>query len=134
MNKVTLTGRTTADIELRHTQTGKTVGSFTIAVDGRKGADGNRSTDFFDCTVWEKTAESMEKWVRKGTKILVEGEIHNEKWKDRDGNNRVSTKLWITYWEFCDSKSEPTAQEKKPVTDKDGFMKVDVSDDELPFL
>ena len=92
LNHITIMGRLTRDPELRTTQAGVSVTSFTVAVDrdfgGRDG--GERQTDFIDCVAWRQTGEFVSKYFHKGSMIVVSGRLQSRKWQDRDGNNRTS--------------------------------------------
>ena len=92
LNHIVIMGRLTRDPELRSTQAGVSVASFTVAVDrdfgGRDG--GERQTDFIDCVAWRQTGEFVSKYFRKGSMIVVSGRLQSRKWQDRDGNNRTS--------------------------------------------
>lgn len=91
-NVAILIGRLTRDPESRTTQNGKTVANFSIAVDRvTKDRDGNKQTDFFNVTCWERTADYVMDWVTKGTQVCVQGRLEVEKFQDRDGNNREKT-------------------------------------------
>ncbi len=95
LNHITIMGRLTRDPELRSTQSGVSVASFTVAVDrdfgGRDG--GEKQTDFFDCSAWRQTGEFVSRYFRKGSMIVVSGRMQSRKGQDRDGNNRI-------YWEI----------------------------------
>ena len=92
LNHITIMGRLTRDPELRSTQAGVSVASFTVAVDrdfgGRDG--GEKQTDFIDCVAWRQTGEFVSKYFRKGSMIVVSGRLQSRKWQDREGNNRTS--------------------------------------------
>ena len=92
LNHITIMGRLTRDPELRTTQSGVSVTSFTVAVDrdfgGRDGSE--RQTDFIDCVAWRQTGEFVSKYFHKGSMIVVSGRLQSRKWQDRDGNNRTS--------------------------------------------
>ena len=95
LNHITIMGRLTRDPELRSTQSGVSVTSFTVAVDrdfgGRDGGD--RQTDFIDCVAWRQTGEFVSKYFRKGSMIVVSGRLQSRKWQDRDGNNRTNWEI-----------------------------------------
>ena len=95
LNHITIMGRLTRDPELRSTQSGVSVTSFTVAVDrdfgGRDG--GERQTDFIDCVAWRSTGEFVSKYFHKGSMIVVSGRLQSRKWQDRDGNNRTSWEI-----------------------------------------
>lgn len=92
-NRIQIYGRLTADVEMRATQEGKRYGRFCVASDrGRKDKDGNRITDFFQCTAWGNCAEMIEKYFRKGDSIIVYGKMQSQKGQKKDGNT-------VVYWE-----------------------------------
>ena len=92
LNHIVIMGRLTRDVELRSTQSGVSVASFTVAVDrnfsGRDG--GEKQTDFIDCVAWRQTGEFVSKYFRRGSMIVVSGRLQSRKWQDRDGNNRTN--------------------------------------------
>ncbi len=89
INRVVLVGRLTRDPEMRTTTTGKSVASFSIAVDKRfKGAEDGQTADFFRCSCWEKTAEFVANYLTKGRLVAVDGRLQSRKYTDRDGNAR----------------------------------------------
>ena len=105
LNKIILMGRLTRDPELRKTQSGTAVASFTLAVDrDYKPQDGERETDFIDIVAWRGTAEFVSKYFSKGRMAIVEGRLQVRDWKDRDGNNRRSTEVVADNVYFGDSK------------------------------
>ena len=95
LNHITVMGRLTRDPEMRTTQSGVSVVSFTVACDrdfgGRDG--GERQTDFIDCVAWRSTGEFVSKYFHKGSMIVVSGRLQSRKWLDRDGNNRTSWEI-----------------------------------------
>ena len=109
MNKVILMGRLTKDVELRYTQTGKAVATFTLAVDRKKGenAPANAPTaDFIPCVAWDKLAEIAGNYLSKGRQVLVEGHIQVRSYKAKDGSNRYTTEIILEKMEFVGSKSD----------------------------
>ena len=92
LNHITIMGRLVRDPELRSTQSGTSVASFTVAVDrdfgGRDG--GEKQTDFIDCVAWRQTGEFVSKYFHKGSMIVVSGKLQSRKWQDREGNNRTN--------------------------------------------
>ena len=100
MNKVVLMGRLTADPEIRSTQGGKMVAHYTLAVDRREGAD------FIMCVAWEKRAEFAEKYLHKGTKIVLCGRIQTGSYTDKDGKKIYTTDVIVEEVEFAESKKE----------------------------
>lgn len=105
LNRVTLMGRLTRDPELRRTQSGVSVCSFSIAADrDYTGQDGEKTTDFFDIVAWRSTAEFICKYFSKGRMIVVDGQLQTRKWKDKDGNNRTSVETVANSCYFGDSR------------------------------
>ena len=93
MNKSYFLARTCKDIEIRYTQNNKAVGRLSIAVD--TGYGDNKKTSFFNCVAWEKTAETLEKFAPKGTKLLLECEAVQNQYEDKNGNKRDSVEFII---------------------------------------
>ena len=106
MNTVQLIGRTTADIDLRYTQSGKAVGRFTLAVNRQKKDDG---ADFITCQVWGATAENMNKYVHKGNKVAVIGRIRTGSY-EKNGQKFYTTDVVASEVEFL----EPPKQQNRP--------------------
>ena len=125
MNCVILCGRTTTDIDIRTTASGKSVTSFALAVD-RPGA--NDKTDFIPIVAWEKTAEFLNKYISKGRKIIVEGFLATRKYEDKNGNSRIAYEVVANRVEFADGK---------PVTQTNAELPKDIeeidSDEDTPF-
>lgn len=136
MNKSILLGRLAREPELRQTQSGVAVASFAIAINRRfKNADGNYDVDFINCTAWRNTAEFICKYFQKGSMIAVVGSIQNQKYTDKDGNERTATVVVADEAYFAGSKgSGETASETPPGFDT-SFAEVvpDDTDDDLPF-
>ena len=107
MNVWTAIGRFTADPELRKTQSGTSVASFTLAVDANytpKGAE--KKANFIECVAWDKTAEFITKFFRKGNLIAVQGEMQTRNWEDKNGNKRKTTECNVEKAWFCESKKD----------------------------
>ena len=95
MNNTVISGRLTASPDLRYTPSGVALAKFTLAVqDDFKNAQGERETNFIDCTAWKGTAEFVAQHSGKGLRLMVVGRLKQEKWQDKDGNNR--SKLTVT--------------------------------------
>lgn len=130
MNKVILMGRLTKDPEVRYTNGGKTIGSFSIAVDRRFKSEGQPEADFFTCVTFGKQAEFVEKYLKKGTKILLSGQIQNNNY-EKDGVKHYNTQIVVDEIEFAESKR---SQSEEPSSKDNGFMAIpDDAGDELPF-
>jgi single-strand DNA-binding protein len=144
-NKVFLGGRLTSDPELKQTQSGVPVVSFSIAVNRRASRDGAQQTDFFNVTAWRATAEFVSKYFRKGSSICVVGSIQNRTWTDQQGQKRYATDIVADEVNFVDSRSEgpgdqggytpdaySTPSFSSAPTSAPNFEEV-ASDDDLPF-
>ena len=108
LNHIVIMGRLTREPELRTTQSGVNVASFTVAVDRDfAGRDGNeRQTDFFDCSAWRSTGEFVSRYFHKGSMIVVSGRMQSRKFQDRDGNNRTAWDIQADNVYFGESKRE----------------------------
>ena len=96
LNKIFIMGRLTRDPELRTTNSGTSVASFSLAVDRNyKGADGEKETDFIDCVAWRQTGEFAAKYFAKGRMAVVEGRLQIRPWTDKEGNNRRSAEVIV---------------------------------------
>ena len=107
LNKIILMGRLTRDPELRRTQSGTAVTSFSLAVDRDfKSQSGEKETDFIDVVAWRNTAEFVSKYFTKGRMAVVEGRLQIRDWTDRDGGKRRSAEVIAENVYFGDSKRE----------------------------
>ena len=108
LNRIILMGRLTRDPELRHTQTGTAVASFSLAVDRdfKDKSTGEKSTDFIDIVAWRQTAEFVSRFFTKGRMAVVEGRLQTRDWTDREGGKRVATEIVADNVYFGDSKRD----------------------------
>ena len=116
-NKVVLVGNLTRDIELRFLQQGGTaVGRTGIAVNHRFTANGEKreETCFVDITFWGRNAEIANQYLKKGSKILVEGRLKFETWTDQNGQNRSKHSIQVESMEMLDSRSDSSQQAQYP--------------------
>lgn len=136
MNSVCLIGRTTSEIELKSTISGKYVCHFTLAVNGYK-----EHTDFIRCTAWGPVAERMVKYVGKGRQIGVTGRITTSSYEDKNGSRRDKVEITVDQFYFADSKKSeaqtpapaPAPQQPPAAPGNIGdFAVIDESED-LPF-
>ena len=105
INRVVLVGRLTKDIEIRMTQSGAKIGSFTLAVQRNKaGAGGQVEADFIRCLAFNKTAENMARYTHKGSQIAIEGRIQTGSYTDRDGKKVYTTDVACDTVQFLDPK------------------------------
>ena len=107
LNKIFIMGRLTRDPELRRTQSGTPVTSFSLAVDRDfKSQSGEKETDFIDVVAWRQTAEFVARYFTKGRMAVVEGRLQIRDWQDRDGNKRRSAEVVADNVYFGDSKRD----------------------------
>ena len=132
LNKIILMGRLTRDPELRHTQTGTAVASFSLAVDRdfKDKATGDRTTDFIDVVAWRQTGEFVSRYFTKGRMAVVEGRLQIRDWTDKDGGKRRSAEVVAESVYFADSKKsvpDSGTAEPAPITEEE------IDEGELPF-
>ena len=108
LNHIVIMGRLTRDPELRYTQSGTPVASFTVAVDRDFGSrdGGEKQTDFIDCVAWRQTGEFVSKYFAKGRMAVVSGRLQIREWQDREGNKRRSAEIVADNVYFGDSKRD----------------------------
>ena len=153
MNKVILMGRLTRDPEVRYAQSGNqmAIARFSIAVDRRFKREGEPDADFFNCTAFGKQAEFVERYLHKGTKIVLVGRIQNDNYTNKDGQMVYSVRVMVDEIEFAESRNAASQNEGgfnggfggnnggfggAPAASGagDGFMNIpDGIDEELPF-
>lgn len=157
MNKAILIGRLTRDPELRSTSTGRNVCQFSIAVNRNfTNANGEREADFINCVVWDKQAENLARYQKKGNQIAVDGRIQTRNYDDKDGKRVYVTEILANSISFLDAKGnsngnngfndlpEPPMQDSMNVSnastvsvEKDPFEafgdSIEISDNDLPF-
>lgn len=143
LNKVFLAGRTTRDIDLRRTSTGTPVVQFTLAVENRinKDENGKPTTDFINCLAWNKLAETFEKYVNKGRRILIIGRLQTRNYENKDGNKVYVTEVVVEdlkLIDYANSKNEektavyePQIYSNDEVEKKENFF--NITEDDLPF-
>ena len=134
MNTINLTGNICNDLELKQTETGKSVMNFNLAVKRPFSTD---VTDFIPLVVWNQPAEYLSRYAKKGSKIAVSGKLTTRKYQDKDGNNRTAFEVVCDAVEILDSKAsgEQAQEQAEPSytsqpTPK--FEEISV-DDDLPF-
>ena len=146
-NLVVLTGRLTADPELKTTASGISVCTFGIAVDRAYKKGEEKQTDFLNVVAWRQTAEFVSKWFTKGNLIGIEGSIQTRKFTDKNGNNRTAFEIVANNVHFVESKKSADVNvavdplpdfankvnELNNANSSSGDMFGDVIDDDLPF-
>lgn len=121
LNIITIMGRITKDIELRRTNNGTSVASFTVAVD----RDFDKSkTDFIECVAWKNTAEFAAKYFGKGSKVVLSGSLQMRDWEDKNGSKRRNAEIIVNSMYFAESKNTNNEQ---------SFVEVEEDDSDLPF-
>lgn len=137
MNKVMLLGRLTKDVELKTTQSGMVVGRFTLAVNRKKDSNGEQKADFLNCVTFGKSAETLSKYCKKGSQLLIsDSEININNYTDKEGKQRQSVDIVVRSFEFigggsASKQSQPQAQTPQA---QDGFLNIPTGlEDELPF-
>ena len=107
LNRIVIMGRICNDIELRRTNSGTAVTTFTLAVERDfKGQNGEKETDFIDINAWRNTAEFASKYFSKGRMAVVEGRLQIRAWTDKEGNKRKNAEVVAENIYFADSKKE----------------------------
>ena len=141
MNKIELCGRLTNDPEVRYSQGEKStaIARYTLAVDRRFKQEGQPTADFIPCVAFGKNGEFAEKYLHKGTKVIVIGRIQTGSYTNKDGQKVYTTDVMVEEQEFAESKNasatnNDSAPSNKPKTDSNGFMNIpDGIDEVLPF-
>ena len=139
LNHITIMGRLTKDPELRRTNSGAAVTSFTVAVDRDFAPKdgGERETDFIDCVAYRNTAEFVSKYFAKGRMAVVSGRLQIRNWTDKEGNKRRNAEIVADDVYFGDSKNSNTngfeQQNSSTVAPAQNFGVLDFGDDQLPF-
>jgi len=124
-------GRLTKDVELRYTQSGTAVASFTLAVDrSRKNANGERETDFIPIVVWQQQAENCNTYLSKGKVAAVSGRLQIRNYEDKDGNRRTIAEVVAESVVFLSPKDSSNYSAQQGGTPHADVM---ISDDDLPF-
>lgn len=137
-NIVILSGRLTANPELKTTNSGKSVCNFTIAVERKFKQGAEKPTDFIDIVAWGNTAEIVSKYFSKGSMIGIEGSVQTRKYTDKDGNNRTAFEILANNVQFMESKRDGAASQASATPtafSNAGFNDFEEisTDDDLPF-
>lgn len=133
LNRIIVMGRMTRDPELRRTNSGTAVASFTVAVDRDfKSQSGEKETDFIDVVVWRNTAEFVSKYFSSGRMAVVEGRLQLRDWTDKDGNKRRSAEIVADSVYFGDSKRDGGDNSGCAPAPSGGFNEIE-DDGDLPF-
>lgn len=138
INRVVLVGRLTKDIQVRYTQTNTATASFTLAVNRNfKNQDGSRDTDFINCVIWRKPAETLANYAHKGSLLGVEGRIQTRNYENQQGQRVYVTEVIVDSFSFLDTKNNTQAGNQQPSAanpyTQPAGREIDISDDQLPF-
>ncbi len=144
LNSAVIMGRLVAQPELRKTESGVSVTSFTVAVDRRFNKQGEeKQADFIDIIAWRSTAEFVCKYFSKGQMIAVQGYIQTRLYEDKDGNKRKAVEIVADNVSFCGSKNEGAAPDQNAsslppasdysTADAEDFKEIPEPEDDLPF-
>ena len=140
INRIVLVGRLTRDPELRNTNSGNAVCTFTLAVDNRmKNPDGSKSASFITCVVFSQQAENVSQFVRKGSLVGVEGRLNQRSYDRKDGTKASVIEVICDSVQFLEPKAErgeapaATFNDVPAVEDDNHLDSIDIADDDLPF-
>ena len=147
MNAICLMGRLTSDPELKTTQSGVSVTSFSVAVDrSYTPKDQEKQTDFINCVAWRGTAEFISKYFHKGQRIALQGSLQSRKYTANDGGQRTVYEVVADNAFFCESKNEqttniaqlpqypaPSAQYQQAFAQNQQAFEEVLTDEDLPF-
>src|SRR5690625_2282734 len=137
INRFVGVGRLTRDVELKYTQNGKAVGNFTLAVNRPfKNAQGEQEADFIRCQAWEKQAENLANYMKKGSQIGIDGRIQTGSYQDKDGKTVYTTDVVADNVQFLESRNQSekpknSQQQSNPIADEG--TEIDIQDSDLPF-
>ena len=130
INQIFIIGRTTKEPEIRTTQSGVSVATFTIACDrGFTNKQGEKETDFVNCVAWRGLADTVAKYLGKGRLVAVVGRLQNRNYETPEGVKKYITEVICSEVQFLDRAKEPQA----PPMNKPEFVPMDGTDDDLPF-
>lgn len=131
MNHVVMIGRLTRDPDTKYGGSNNTcIAKFALAVDRRFKKEGQPTADFFECTAFGKTGEFVEKYLHKGTKIAIQGEIQNNNYTNRNGQKVYAMNILVNQVEFAESKK---VNDQAPDPDNDFLDVSDADESDIPF-
>lgn len=140
INRVVLIGRLTKDVEVRYTQSGVAVGTFSLAVNRPfTNASGEREADFINAVIWRKAAENFANFTHKGVLVAIEGRLQTRNYEDKNGNRVYVTEVVADNFSLLEKKSDsqqsaPKTQTPDPFANQGNKPnELDISDDGLPF-
>lgn len=135
LNKVMVIGRLGRDPDIRYMPSGKPVANFSVATSERwkdkQTGEKQERTEWHNCVAFDKLAEIIQEYVKKGSQIYVEGKLQTRKWQDKDGKDRYTTEIVASQMQMLGGKPQgdraPAREESTPPADNGGF------DDDIPF-
>lgn len=152
LNRVVLTGRLTKDVNMRYTQSGTAVGTFTLAVDRTfKNQAGEREADFVNCVIWRKSAENFANFVHKGSLVGIDGRVQTRNYENQQGQRVYITEVVVENFALLQSRNDsqndasqtppPASYGNQPGNSSNGVAdpfsgsgdSIDISDDDLAF-
>ena len=137
MNKVQILGTITRDVELQYSPSGTAIAKLGIAVNKRYTSNGEKKEEvsYFNCVSFGKTAENINAYFFKGSRILISGELKEDRW-EKDGHKQSRVSILIDGFDFIDKNtdSQKTApQQRQPKPKAQEFPDIDITDEEIPF-
>ncbi len=135
INKLTIIGRATKDAELKQTNGGTSLAKFSIASNYYAGAGKDEDVSYFDIVVWGKRAEACAKFLKKGNQIAIDGHIKQERFQDKEGNNRSKIVVIADNFQFLGGKKDNQSQSNGNFDNIDfgGTQAPNNTDDSIPF-
>lgn len=135
INNVVLIGRLTRDVELRYTPNNAAVGAFTLAVNRNfKNAAGDREADFVNCVIWNKQAENLANWTKKGHLIGITGRIQTRSYENQQGQRVYVTEVVAESFQVLEKRDNTANYSSMDEQMPPGFSgQPDITDDDLPF-
>lgn len=137
INNVVLIGRLTRDVELRYTPSNVAVATFNLAVNRNfKNQDGEREADFINCVMWQKSAENLANWTRKGMLIGVTGRIQTRSYENQQGQRVYVTEVVADSFQVLekrDNSANQSSMDSQMPPNFENSRPMDISDDDLPF-
>ena len=139
MNSINIIGRLTKEVELRRTQSGKAVATYSLAVKRPRSKD---DTDFINCVTWEKAAEYLSQYGHKGDVVAVNGSLQSRKWEDKNGNKRTEWEVVTDSVELLSGKKNAeegnttpaqNTSYSQPSYSQQKFQEINIPDSQLPF-
>lgn len=132
INRTVLVGRLTKDVELKYTQSGQAIASFTLAVNRQfTNTQGEREADFIQCVIWRKAAENFKNFTHKGSLVGVDGRIQTRSYDNQQGQRVYVTEVVVDNFSLLESKGSNRAASNDPFAGNG--EPIDVNDDDLPF-